>query len=334
MDAMDQMITGYFRDANRYDAMISFTEARSPQSLHDLQHQPGVHRAEPFRVVAARLRSGKNVERLVLVGAARDGELSRLMDAAGNSVAPPPAGLILSEDLAAKLEVRPGESVELEVTEGRRPHVSLKIMGLARTYLGSAALMDMGELNRILGEKGVLSGVYLDTDSALEADLKERLMRAPGIATVTFLGPAEERLRLMMKENIGISLTVFALFAAMIALGVVYNSVRISFTERQHELTSLRVLGFSRAAVSYILLGEVGLLALVSVPIGLGSGCLLSIYFASAMGSELFRLPVTFSPATFASASLIVLAVVVISGLIVQRRIDTLDMALALKGAS
>ncbi len=332
MDAMDTMITGYFSDANRYDALISFTEARGPQSLYDLQRQPGVLRAEPFRVVAARLRSGTNVERLALVGAARDGELSRLMDAAGNSVAPPPAGLILSEDLAAKLDVRPGESVELEVTEGRRPHVRVAVVGLARTYLGSAALMEMDELNRILGEEDVVSGVYLNTDAAFEADLKDRLMQAPGIATVTFLGPAEERLRLMMNENIGISLTVFALFAAMIALGVVYNSVRISFTERQHELASLRVLGFSRAAVSYILLGEVALLALVSVPVGLGAGSLLSIYFAGAMGSELFRLPTIFSAATFASASLIVLAVVVLSGLIVRRRIDTLDMVEALKG--
>ena len=136
-----------------------------------------------------------------------------------------------------------------------------------------------------------------------------------------------------MQDNIGVSLTVFALFAAMIALGVVYNSVRISFTERQRELASLRVLGFSKAAVSYILLGEIALLALGAIPIGLGAGCLLSMYFADAMGSELFRLPVVFGPETFASASLIVLAAVALSGLIVRQRIDTLDLVEALKSS-
>lgn len=333
MDGMDKMISNYFSDANRYDAVVTFTEARGPQSLNDLQRDPAVQRAEPFRTVAARLKSGRSTERVAIVGAARDSELSRLIDAAGNSVETPAGGIILSDDLAEKLGVKPGSLLTLEVTEGRRPEVRLIVTGLARTYLGSAALMDITQLNRILGEGDVLSGVYLKTDSALESDLQTGLMGAPSIATVSFLGPAEDRLRSMMEENIGVSLTVFALFAAMIALGVVYNSVRISFTERQRELASLRVLGFSKAAVSYILLGEIALLALVAIPIGLGAGCLLSMYFADAMGSELFRLPVVFEPATFAAASLIVMAAVALSELIVRQRIDALDMVGALKSA-
>lgn len=333
MDGMDKMIFGYFSDANRYDAVVTFTEARGQQSLYDLLQDPAVQKAEPFRTVAARLKAGRATERVALVGAVRDGELSRLIDAVGNSVDTPAAGLILSEDLAEKLGVKPGETLNLEVTEGRRPEVRVVVMGLARTYLGSAALMDIAELNRILGEGGALTGAYLNTDAAQEPDLQARLMSAPGIATVSFLKPTEERLRTMMDENIGVSLTVFALFAAMIALGVVYNSVRISFTERQRELASLRVLGFSKAAVSYILLGEIALLALVAIPIGLGAGCFLSMYFADAMGSELFRLPLVFEPATFAAASLIVLAAVAVSGLVVRQRIETLDMVEALKSS-
>ncbi|HRI99883.1 MAG TPA: FtsX-like permease family protein [Hyphomonas sp.] len=333
MDGMDKMIFGYFSDANRYDAVVTFTEARGQQSLYDLLQDPAVQKAEPFRTVAARLKAGRATERVALVGAVRDGELSRLIDAVGNSVDTPAAGLILSEDLAEKLGVKPGETLNLEVTEGRRPEVRVVVMGLARTYLGSAALMDIAELNRILGEGGALTGAYLNTDAAQEPDLQARLMGAPGIAAVSFLKPTEERLRTMMDENIGVSLTVFALFAAMIALGVVYNSVRISFTERQRELASLRVLGFSKAAVSYILLGEIALLALVAIPIGLGAGCFLSMYFADAMGSELFRLPLVFEPATFAAASLIVLAAVAVSGLVVRQRIETLDMVEALKSS-
>ena len=193
--------------------------------------------------------------------------------------------------------------------------------------------MDIGELNRLMGEGSVISGAYFLTDAAGEDRLRTELVEAPGIATVSFLAPSEDRLRALMDENIGVSLTVFALFAAMIALGVVYNSVRISFTERQRELASLRVLGFSKVAVSYILLGEVALLMLVALPLGLGAGSLLSMYFAEAMGSELFRLPLAFEPATMAAASLIVIGVVILSGLIVRQRIDKIDMVEALKSA-
>jgi putative ABC transport system permease protein len=193
--------------------------------------------------------------------------------------------------------------------------------------------MDIMHMNRILGEGAVISGAYLQVDPAAEAGLQKLLVQAPGVATVSFLGPSEDRLRALMDENIGVSLTIFALFAAMIALGVVYNSVRISFTERQRELASLRILGFSKAAVSYILLGEVALLTLVGVPAGLAAGSLLSIYFAEAMGSDLFRLPVAFEPATMATASLIVIGTVVLSGLIVRQRIDSINMVEALKSA-
>ncbi|MBU4567481.1 MAG: ABC transporter permease [Alphaproteobacteria bacterium] len=246
---------------------------------------------------------------------------------------PPPSGLVLSDDLARKLKTGPGDTIELQITEGRRPNEPVEVAALARTYLGSAVLMDITELNRIMGKGAVISGAYLKTDAAQEDRLRTELVQAPGVATVSFLGPAEDRLRALMDENIGVSLTVFALFAAMIALGVVYNSVRISFTERQRELASLRVLGFSKVAVSYILLGEVALLTLLAVPSGIGAGCLLSMYFAEAMGSELFRLPLAFVPATMATASLIVMGTVVLSGLIVRQRIDKIDMVEALKSA-
>lgn len=333
MDGMERMISSYFSEANRYDALVTFTEPRGPTAMHDLRRVPGVLAAEPFRVATAKLRSGTAAERVALIGAAPGSERSRLIDAAGHDVPPPLSGLILSDDLARKLKSRPGAWLELEITEGRRPRDRVQVTALARTYLGSAALMDITQLNRILGEGAVISGAYLQVDPAAEAGLHALLVQAPGVATVSFLGPSEDRLRALMKENIGVSLTIFALFAAMIALGVVYNSVRISFTERQRELASLRVLGFSKAAVSYILLGEVALLTLIGVPSGLAAGCLLSIYFGEAMGSELFRLPVVFELATMATASLIVIGTVVLSGLIVRQRIDTIDMVEALKSA-
>jgi len=272
MDGMDRMISGYFSEANRYDVAVTLTEARGPEALESLSQLEGVLAVEPFRVVAARLRSGTASERIALFGSLQDSELSRLITADGRSVPPPLSGLVLSEDLAGKLSVRPGGFVDLEVTEGRRPVSSVQVTALARTYLGSAAMMEITELNRLLGESAVSSGAYILLDPSQEAGFQSKLMDAPGVAAVSFQGRAQDRLRALMDENIGVSLTVFALFAAMIALGVVYNTVRISFTERQRELASLRVLGFSKSAVSYILLGEVALLALIALPIGLTAG--------------------------------------------------------------
>ena len=64
----------------------------------------------------------------------------------------------------------------------------------------------------------------------------------------------------------GVLVAFNVLFASTIAFGVVYNAARISLSERSRELASLRVLGFTRAEISSILLGELALLTLVGTP--------------------------------------------------------------------
>lgn len=66
--------------------------------------------------------------------------------------------------------------------------------------------------------------------------------------------------------------TVNIVAAAIVIFGVVYNSARFALAEQARELASMRLLGCSRLDVSYILLGELGLLTLATVPISCGLG--------------------------------------------------------------
>jgi putative ABC transport system permease protein len=290
--------------------------------------------AEPFRAVSVKLSAAQHTERAMLMGVPRDAELSRLLDARGRPVTPPPGGLVLSADLADRLKIGAGDSVRISVTEGRREVRVLPVSAIAETYFGSGAQMEAGDLARLIGENRLASGVYLRLDPDQEANLYNRLREAPRVTGVTLQNQARERLSELMDENLGVSLGVFAIFAGVIALGVVYNTVRISFAERQRELASLRVLGFSRGAVSYILLGEVALLTLLALPLGLVLGAGLSWYLAEAMASDLFRLPFIINPATYAFATLVVLGSAALSALIVRRQIDRMDLVEALKGLS
>jgi len=121
------------------------------------------------------------------------------------------------------------------------------------------------------------------------------------------------------------------LFASVIAFGVVYNTARVSLSERSRELASLRVLGFTRAEISTILLGELGVVTLVAVPLGLALGYVCAGLLIAAFNTELYRFPLVVSAATYAYAALAVLAATVVSALVVRRKLDHLDLVAVLK---
>jgi putative ABC transport system permease protein len=124
---------------------------------------------------------------------------------------------------------------------------------------------------------------------------------------------------------------IMTMLAGSIAIGVVYNSARIALAERSRELASLRVLGFRRAEVSYILLGEIAVLTLAAIPVGFIVGRGLCAYMASAFQTDLFRIPTIIEPSTYSYSAGVVLVASVISGFIVRRRVDHLDLVAVLK---
>ena len=331
MDGIELMIDSSFTVSNPHDVSVSFVEPRPRAALFSLAREDGVLAAEPFRIVPVRLRHGAREERAVITGAPLDGTLSRMVDMDNRPVQPHPGGLVLSSDLAAKLQVKAGDTVEAQVTEGRRPLLALPVSAVATSYVGSGARMRIEDLNRAMGEGPQVSGAWLTVDADRTAGLFAHLKETPAVVGVGLQSEAVARLAAMLDENLGRAIFVYIFFAGLIASGVVYNTVRISFAERQRELASLRVLGFSRVDVSYILLGEVAFLTLIALPLGAAAGAGLAWYLAHAMSSDLFRLPFSVAPATFGMAGAVVLAITVAASLMVRRQIDRLDLAEALK---
>ncbi len=124
---------------------------------------------------------------------------------------------------------------------------------------------------------------------------------------------------------------VYVMFASIIAFGVVYNSVRISLSERSRELATLRVIGFTRGEVSYVLLGELALVTIAAVPLGLRLGYGMAAAMLPALNSEMFRIPLVISSDTYALAAMTIVVATIVSAMVVRRRLDQLDLVEVLK---
>jgi putative ABC transport system permease protein len=330
-DAIEQLVRVFFYEAQHQDLTVALSEAQSSEALRELERLPGVLAVEPARLVPARLRAGPRSQREAIHGVPAEAALSPIYDVAGFAVEPPGEGLVLSTKLAQLLAVGPGDRVQVEVLEGRRPTVELSVAATFETYIGTPAYMRMDALNRLMRERPAVNAAFLLVDPREERALFRVLQRLPEVSAVMLRRAAIDKFHETMAETMLIFVSFFAAFAAMLAFGVAYNSTRIALSERARELATLRVLGLSRLEISYILLGELGLLVLAGLPIGCAVGAGIAAILAHSFETDLYRVPLVIENSTFGFAMLVTLAATFVSGAIVRARLDRLDLIGVLK---
>jgi putative ABC transport system permease protein len=329
--ALNHLIELVFTTTQRQDIAVTFVEPASPRAAHEVAQLPGVTAAEPFRAVAARIRAGPRSRLQGVTGLPEWPRLYRVIDDHERPVPLPPDGLLLSEILAEILGVRAGDTVTLEVLEGQRPVLEVRVTGVVNTFVGTAAYMRIDALNRLMREAPVISGAFLSADPAAAGELYRTLKETPRVASVTVKRAALDSFQTTMADGI-LRMRLFNLiFASIIAFGVIYNTARISLAERAHELATLRILGFTRAEVSVILLGELAVLTVAAVPIGLFVGRSLAWIVITALEGESVRIPFIISPGTYAFAVTVIAVAAFVSGMVVRRGVDTLDLVQVLK---
>ncbi len=331
MDAMDEVIDIQFFRMQRQDVTVTFTDSASPSAFYEVARLPGVIRAEPFRSVASRVRAGHLSRRLGLLGVARDAALQRVIDADGRAVTLPTRGVAVSQVLAEKLGVGIGDSLVVEVMEGERPVRELEVMATVEDFSGMSAWMDLGALRRWMREGETLSGAYLLVDSREIDRLHATLKEMPAVLGVSTRASALESFRKMVAENLLVMRFINGFFASIIAVGVVYNAARIALAERARELATLRILGFSRAEISTILLGELAVIVVIAIVPGLFLGYGLAAFANASMSTETQRFPLVVFPRTYSWAVTIVVTAALASAFAVRRRLDRLDLIAVLK---
>lgn len=331
-DAIDYIADKYFFQSQHQTLSIGLTDPQSLATVREMKHLPGVMAAEPWRAVPADLSAGTRRHRGGVIGLARSNRLQPIYDDATDTrIAVPEGGIVLSRYLAEKLGVGVSDYVRVHVLEGRRPEGELRVVAVFETTIAMPAYMDLDALNRWLGERPVAQYVNVLVDASQQAALFSRLKQTPRVSAIMVREGALEAFHDTVGHNILIFIGIFTGFAMALAFGVTYNSARIALSERGRELATLRVLGFTRGEISYVLLGEVAVLIFLALPLGCLIGYWLALVVARTFDSELFRMPLSISPSSYGFGVIVALTATVLSALLVRRRIARLDLIRVLK---
>jgi putative ABC transport system permease protein len=331
LDAINHIVDVYFLQAQGQDVTVGFAEVRGREAERNLAGLPGVLASEPMRVVAAKLRAGSREQREGIQGVPAHQQLYRVYDAAGHALELPPEGLVISTMLAKLLDVQRGDRISVEVLEGRRPRFEVPVADVFETYIGSPAYMDIRALNRLMREGPSISAAHVRLDDLERAQFLSELKQIPQVSSIMLKQALVATFNDTMARTILIFVSFFVAFSCTLAFGVTYNGARIALSERGRELATLRVIGFTRAEISYILLGETGLLTLAAIPIGGVVGYGLARLVANAFETELYRVPFVIESSTYGWAILVGVIAAAASALMVRRQLDHLDLIAVLK---
>ncbi|MDI1312556.1 ABC transporter permease, partial [Prosthecobacter sp.] len=330
-DSVDQLLTYQWNDQFRQNVIIHMREPVSRNTLHDLEHLPGAIRVEPMRGFIASVSNAHHERRLYILGLAKNHQLIHPRDTLGRPIVLPSEGLVISQKLAEVLGVKIGDRLQVQALEGRCERREITVRGFMADFHGMAAYMDIDAVRNFLREGETMTGAFLSVDDSRWDDFMREVKGQPKIEFASVKKNDLAAFRASTGQSIGTLRQLFLWMAVIVAFGVVYNSARIALSERGRDLATLRVVGLTKREVAGVLLGELTLLVLVALPVGLVFGSALASYVISAVSNETVRLPHYISTITYAKSVLVVLTAAGASFAMVGYMLSRLDLISVLK---
>lgn len=325
--AISTMLDRNYRVEQQMDIIVHFSQVTDAQALASLAALPGVNYVEGMRSVPVRLHSGTTVYSTSVSAFSPDSKLRQLAGMRNL----PDAGLVVTDPLAKQPKLDVNQQVRVEFIGERRMTQPLPLVAITNEAIGVGAYMALPELNRILRESEALSAAWLLIDERHKEALYTRLNEMPQIAGYSHIREAEEKLRSYMDDTVLTAMSIIFVLAGSLTFAMVYNNTRIALAERERELATLRVLGYSYAEVAVILFGELLLVVVVAIPLGWLVGFMFAAGMTELMSSELFRIPFVVSRQLFGLSALGVLTAAAIAVMFMLRRLQRIDLVAALK---
>jgi putative ABC transport system permease protein len=175
-------------------------------------------------------------------------------------------------------------------------------------------------------EGATVSGTHVAVDPARWPEFLQKVKESPRIGTLSLTASARQSFNSTTGEMMGFVQTIYLSFAVIVAFGVVYNGARIALSERRRDLATLRVIGFQPREVAGVLVGELLILTILAIPLGLYLGGILAGLLTELASTETVRLPLILSARSYATAVLVIVVSSSLSFAVVSRRIRQLDL--------
>lgn len=245
-------------------------------------------------------------------------------------------GVVLAEKLANELGVGVGDTVRLaeqdEMGNATDKTFDLTVTGVMENYIYNYVFVGPGEYARMEGGQPAFSTYYAVTssDAGERAQFNDAVRAIDGVKTVAYNDEVIDAYKSMLK-SVGLIVIVLVVAAAALAFIVLYNLTNINITERQREIATLKVLGFTPREVSAYIYRETMLLSVIGCAVGLVLGVFMEGFVVVTAEVDQVMFGRTIHAASFVIAFLLTMLFTVLVMLAMRRKLARVDMVESLK---
>jgi len=326
-DVMNQLMNEHFKEFQRMDYNIGFRTPVLRDTVRDMEHLIEVDYIEGKLEYPFELTNGNKKQSVSIIGLDRDTKFYTFYNADGVQTEIPKRGMLITENLAKALNVGKGDLVRIKSYIPNRDDVYLQVKDVIKQTLGMNAYMDIRTMGETLLEKNVINGVYADSK---DPDINEKLIRAANVASVMSVADTRAVYEEYM-DMTNLSIGAMVIFSGILGFCIVYNATIVSLGEREMEFSSLRVLGFSKLEIFFMIVRENNIIMILGILLGIPVGNIMARYSSEAFSTDIYTIDMSPTFSALIMAGVYTVVFVFLAQLATYRKIKKLDFLQALK---
>jgi len=221
--------------------------------------------------------------------------------------------VIISDKLAELLNKNASDTIEIILQDNSKK--TLKISGISEYYWGHTILMNKNTFEKEFSNYNT-NLIYITlNDKQEEKALIETLEKQDEVQNITSIKDAKQQIENMLKPLDKIVMLLIVL-SGLLTIVVLYNLAIINMSERKKEISTLKVLGFTKKELDYYIISETIILSIIGMIIGLLIGKNVCMFIIKGLEIEKARYIYEMMPQSYLYSMMIMVLFVGITSIL------------------
>ncbi len=320
LDSMNFFVKLQFETIYNFDYKLNIKEDISNTDLEDLYNKYGKYTSESLGI---EIKDDDGVREANNIFVTDAENYVRFVDKKNNIIdKPADDGIFVTYKLAETKGYKIGDEISWHIY-GDSTYYKTKIIGFNKDPQNQNLTMTKKYLES-LGLEYKPDSLYTNTDLS---NIKE-IKGVDTIQNIESLKDGMTGMLSMMKTMLVLIIGVAILLGSVI----IYNLGILSYSEKQYQFATLKVLGFKDKRIKNIFIKQNNWIAIISIIIGLPLGNLLTDWLFKTAIEEHYDFGANILPQTYVIAALGTFIISYLVSRFLARKVRTIDMVSSLKG--